>query len=148
VNNSPDEELSYRIESLDDQKGECTEVSDTANFLCDSTVSQVNAVVDLGVTNTIGEKLAKKSMTVSTDPSIVRFDLILNELPRAVAENSMKNPMKLKSGQNYVVKPVQLIRHMLHFVHIPNSNRLSLISYELQRDVLQYYKSDRSTYIS
>lgn len=106
------------------------------------------AMVNLGVTNPVGEKPAVNSTIVSDSLSNSIFDQTQNDLRNAIVGNLIKNPKTFKGGKDDVKKWIEGIEHLFELAHIPESTRLDLVSYSLRGDASEWFKNNKTTFTS
>jgi hypothetical protein len=107
-----------------------------------------NSESNLGATKLIGESPVITQNTFSLNSSVSQTDPILRDLRKAIVENLIKNPKTFKGEKDDVNKWLEDIEHLLEIAHIPHSARLDLISYSLRGDALEWFKTNRSSFIS
>ena len=56
----------------------------------------------------------------------------------------IKNPKLFRGEKDDIKKWIDEIEHLFDVAHIPDSNRLELISYLLRGDALEWYKNNKS----
>ena len=64
---------------------------------------------------------------------------------KAILESFIKTPKTFQGGKEDISKWLEDLDHLFNVAHIPNENKLDLISYALKGDALQWYKNTKST---
>jgi hypothetical protein len=105
-------------------------------------------IIDLGTTNILGETQPTKSTNNISCSSTYLPDETISDLRKAVVGDLIKNPRIFKGEKDDVKKWVEDIEHRLDVAHIPDNNRLNLISYLLRGDALEWYKANKDKFIS
>ena len=101
-----------------------------------SSIRRTN-VGGIGATNSIGVIPDTTSTTVISDTSINIFDQTTNDLRKAIVGDIIKNPKVFRGAKDDVQKWIEDIEHLFDIAHIPDLNRLDLISYLLRGDASQ-----------
>ena len=99
-------------------------------------------------TSQSGEASATANTLFVPTSSVTSFDSVTNDLRRAIVQNLIKNPKIFHGGKDDVQKWIEDIDHLMEIAHVPDINRLDLISYSLRGDALQWYKTNKSTFKS
>ena len=79
-----------------------------------------------------------------TSNTLSSLDSTTNDLRKAILESFIKTPKVFKGGKEDVQKWLEDLDHLFNIAHIPDVNKLDLISYSLQGDALQWYKNSKS----
>ncbi|CAF4368938.1 unnamed protein product [Rotaria sp. Silwood2] len=82
----------------------------------------------------------KSNVVSSTD-----FDSVITDLRKAIVADFIKNPKIFRGYKDDVTKWLEGIDHLMQIAHVPDSNRLDLISYSLRGDALQWFRNNKST---
>ncbi|CAF3197337.1 unnamed protein product [Rotaria sp. Silwood2] len=100
----------------------------------------------------------KSNVVSSTDfgqisqPCVCRsnstVDSVITDLRKAIVADFIKNPKIFRGYKDDVTKWLEGIDHLMQIAHVPDSNRLDLISYSLRGDALQWFRNNKSTLIS
>ena len=87
-----------------------------------------------------------------TDPqlsnSMFSLNNTTNDLRKAVLESFIKTPKTFHGGNDDVNKWLEELDHLFNLAHIPDVNKLDLMSYALKGDALQWYKNTKSVIIT
>lgn len=76
--------------------------------------------------------------------STISLNNTTNDLRKAILESFIKTPKTFQGGKEDVSKWLEDLDHLFNVAHIPNENKLDLISYALKGDALQWYKNTKS----
>jgi hypothetical protein len=69
-------------------------------------------------------------------------------LRKAMLHNLMINPTIFRGGKDDVIKWLEDLEHLFEVAHIPDANKLDLVSYTLRGEALQWYRNSKSTFTS
>ena len=73
----------------------------------------------------------------SLDPMII-------DLRKVIVADFIRNPKIFRGNKDDVTKWLDEIDHLMQTAHVPECNRLDLISYSLRGDALQWYRNNKS----
>lgn len=71
-----------------------------------------------------------------------------NDLRKAILESFVKTPKIFQGSKEDVNKWIEDVDHLFNLAHIPDVNKLDLISYALKGDALQWYKNTKQSLIT
>ena len=80
---------------------------------------------------------------VSSNDSLP-LDSAITDLRKVVVTDFIKNPKLFRGNKDDVTKWLEEIDHLMQTAHVPDSNRLDLISFSLRGDALQWFRNNRS----
>ena len=143
-NNSANELSSSSNTTEDNQREKYTDISNSIKFDRRLPTRQSNAESILGATNTFGEIPDITSEIDLANNSSITIKQTVNDLRSAIVGDLIKNPKIFRGEKDDVKKWIDEIEHLLDVAHIPDSNRLELISYLLRSDSLEWYKNNKS----
>ena len=88
------------------------------------------------------------STTLSHASSTFELDQTLNDLRKAIVSDFIKSPKVFKGGKDDVTKWIEDVEHLFNIAHLPEAIRLDLISYSLRGEALDWFKNNRSSFLS
>lgn len=135
-------------ESNSDSKDKSIQISNNTDFTRQPPVFHSTAIADLGITNNGDGTPVNKSTNSVIDQSTFVLDQTTNELRKAIVADLIKYPKVFKGGKDNVKKWIEEIEHLFNVAHIPDANRLDLVSYLLRSDALEWYKNNQDTFTS
>ncbi|CAF3231890.1 unnamed protein product [Rotaria sp. Silwood2] len=139
---------SCQAKSVTESHPSVTDNSNGSNVMRQSSVLASNATANVEAINSIGEQSAIKSTVVSDTSVNSESDQTLSDLRKAIVGDLIKNPKTFKGNKDDVNKWIEDIEHLFNIAHIPDSIRLDLISYSLRGDALEWFKTNRSAFVS
>lgn len=107
-----------------------------------------NVIVENNATSSTGDASVLNYSSIVPNASTMSIDIITNDLRKAILQDLIKNPKLFRGGKDDVHKWIEDIDHLMEVAHVPDVNRLDLISYSLKGEALEWYKSYKSTFTS
>ena len=139
---------SCQVKPVDESHTATCNSSSVPNRMSKLSISNGNASANIEAANDVGEDSAAKSVVVFDSSTNSESDQTLSDLRKAIVGDLIKNPKTFKGNKDDVNKWIDEIEHLLDIAHIPNAIRLDLISYSLRDDALEWFKNNRSVFIS
>ncbi|CAF4297143.1 unnamed protein product [Rotaria sp. Silwood2] len=119
-----------------------------ATQLLQSSVSSYSKLASDDTTTTSGDvsdsKLSGNTSTINRLPS----DPVITDLRKAIVTDFIRNPKIFRGNKDDVIKWLEDIDHLMHIAHVPDTNRLDLISYSLRGDASQWFRNNKSVLTS
>ena len=72
------------------------------------------------------------------------LDSVIADLRKVVVADFIKNPKLFRGNKDDVARWLEEIDHLMQTAHVPDSNRLDLISFSLRGDALQWFRNNKS----
>jgi len=101
-----------------------------------------------GVANSLAQQPVSRTDLTLTNMSDMYNDPTLNEIRKAIVADFIKNPKTFKGGKDDAKKWLEDIEHLFKIAHIPEITKLSLMSYALRGDALDWFKLNASAFSS
>ncbi|CAF2911701.1 unnamed protein product [Rotaria sp. Silwood2] len=102
-----------------------------------SCVCRSNHTVANDTTNVNSDMSDLKSTGKNSSYDTLPLDSVMTDLRKAIVAGFIKNPKIFGGNKDDVTKWLEEIDHLVQITHVPDSNRLDLISYSLRGDALQ-----------
>ena len=93
------------------------------------------------VTDDVPEFKLAENVSSNNDLSL---DSVIADLRKVVVTDFIKNPKLFRGNKDDVAKRLDEIDHLMQTAHVPDSNRLDLISFSLRGDALQWFRNNKS----
>ena len=130
----------------EDSSKPLTNTFDNSNFSPPPPILRSTALGDLSITvNSTKKPASTVSMTNATE-TISLLDHSTNDLRKAILESFVKTPKTFQGAKDDVIKWLEDLEHLFDIAHIPDNNKLDLISYSLRGDALQWYKNSKTSF--
>ena len=100
---------------------------------------------DLSDTKPHGDQPSMSSSVTYSNVSTMSLDQTTNDLRKAILQSFIKKPKMFHGTRDDVTKWLEELDHLFRIAHIPDTNKLDLISYSLRDDALQWYKNSRDS---
>lgn len=107
-----------------------------------------NKTVATDTTDVTGDVSESKLVQNSSSTDNTSHNSIVTDLRKAILADFIKNPKIFRGNKDDIIKWLEEIDHLMQSAHVPECNRLDLISYSLRGDALQWYRNNRSTLTS
>ncbi|CAF1513482.1 unnamed protein product [Rotaria sp. Silwood1] len=107
------------------------------------------ALNDCSAATLSGESLVSHSTLVcsNSNPNTSNTsnpDDTTNVLRKVLLESLIKNPKTFQGGKDDVMQWLEDIEHLFDIAHIPDTNKLDLISYSLRGEALRWFKNNKN----
>ncbi|CAF4840330.1 unnamed protein product [Rotaria sp. Silwood1] len=117
-------------------------------LMSQSCLCSSNKVIVKDTTELNGDVSESKLTGNNSSTDNTSLNSVVNDLRKAILTDFIKNPKIFRGNKNDVIKWLEEIDHLMQIAHVPECNRLDLISYSLRGDALQWYRNNRSTLTS
>lgn len=104
-----------------------------------------NKVIVKDTTEVNGDVSESKLTENNLSTDNTSLNSVVNDLRKAILTDFIKNPKLFRGNKDDVLKWLEEIDHLMQTAHVPECNRLDLISYSLRGDALQWYRNNRAT---
>ena len=84
-------------------------------------------------------------MKNTNNNNALNCDETANLLRKVLLQTLIKNPKTFQAGKDNVNKWVEDLEQLFKMAHIPDTNRLHLISYSLRGEAFQWYKNNKNS---
>jgi hypothetical protein len=130
----------------EDTSKSLTNTFDNSGFSPQPPILRSKALGDLSITvNSTKKPSSTVSMTNATETTTL-LDHTTNDLRKAILESFVKTPKTFQGAKEDVIKWLEELEHLFDIAHIPDINKLDLISYSLRGDALQWYKNSKTSF--
>ncbi|CAF1328474.1 unnamed protein product [Rotaria sordida] len=130
-----------------DSKLNVANITDATQLSQPSVSSYSKLAID-DTTTTSGDvsdsNLSGNTSTINRLPS----DPVITDLRKAIVADFIRNPKIFRGNKDDVTKWLEDIDHLMHIAHVPDTNRLDLISYSLRGDACQWFRNNQSVLTS
>ncbi|CAF3013793.1 unnamed protein product [Rotaria sp. Silwood2] len=116
-----------------------------SNHISQSCICRSNNIATNDTTKLIGDGSDTKSSVNTSSNDNLPLESVIIDLRKAIVADFIKNPKIFRGNKDDVTKWLEEIDHLMHIAHVPDSNRLDLISYSLRGDALQWFRNNQST---
>ncbi|CAF2841609.1 unnamed protein product [Rotaria sp. Silwood2] len=145
-------DLSSQTKSSEDKNLQPMTTFDNTHFSEKPPKHHSTALLESVAAASSGEIPASQSTVVNNDDTInhstTNFDDTTNVLRKILLQNLIKNPKTFQGGKDDVTKWLEDLQHLFDTAHIPDANKLDLISYSLRGEALRWYKNNKNTLTS
>ncbi|CAF1298482.1 unnamed protein product [Rotaria sp. Silwood1] len=144
--------LLHQVKSSEDKNLQTMMTFDNTNFSEKPPKHHSTALNDSGAATSNGEIPAFQSTVVNDNNTInhstTTVDDTTNAIRKVLLHNLIQNPKTFQGGKDDVTKWLEDLEHSFDTAHIPDANKLDLISYSLRGEALRWYKNNKSTLTS
>ena len=122
--------------------------SNDSTQVSQSRIYHSNNIVGNDTTKVYGDVSDLKSSVNTSSNDTLPLDSVIPDLRKAIVADFIKNPKIFRGNKDDVSKWLEEIDHLMEIAHVPDCNRLDLISYSLRGDALQWFRNNKSTLTS
>ncbi|CAF3348467.1 unnamed protein product [Rotaria socialis] len=112
--------------------------------LSHSCISCSSKLINDDTTTKIGDVSDTKSAINTSKNNHSSSDSVIPDLRKAIIANFIRNPKTFRGYKDDVTKWLDEIDYVMQIAHVPEENRLDLISYSLRGDANQWFKNNKS----
>ena len=84
--------------------------------------------------------------TSNTKRNTSNSDDTTNVLRKILLQNLIQNPRTFQGGKDDVTKWLEGLEHSFELAHIPDTNKIDLVSYSLRGEALRWFKNNKNTF--
>ncbi|CAF2007494.1 unnamed protein product [Rotaria magnacalcarata] len=130
-----------------DSKSTVTNTTDVTQLL-NSSNSYPSQLTTNHTTIMSGNVSDSKTTGNTSTCSRLSSDPVITDLRKAIVSDFIRNPKIFRGNKDDITKWLEDIDHLLQIAHVPDANRLDLISYSLRGDASQWFRNNKSTLTS
>ena len=141
-------EISLETKTSENKNSQTLVTFDNTHFSERPAMLHSTALVDDGAARLTGGIPPSQSTLImknTTSNNALNCDETTNLLRKVLLQTLIKNPKTFQGGKDNVNKWVEDLEQLFEMAHIPDTNRLHLISYSLRGEAFQWYKNNKNS---